>query len=152
MLKSKRKSLIETAIQDNRIPQRSKSSSDLLLQLGNRRFAKLQQRGKTTPAGRFYFSQTQTNPESYDIQGAVVQRGSTEYLLTGGKARVLRRLVGRDYTYTRLGNNYLDATQTSYQVRVTASIKNAFWKSYGRRFMVTHHAFMFDLLMSFNTV
>ena len=147
VFKSDRKSLIETAIQDNRIPQRSKSSSDLLLQLGNRQFAKLQQRGKTTPAGRFYFSQTQTTPESYDIQGTVVQRGSTEYLLTGGKARVLRRLVGHDYTYTRLGKHYFDAKQTSYLVHVPAVIKKAFSKSRGRKFMVPHNAFMSEELM-----
>ena len=55
MLKSKRKHLISSAIADNRRPQRSKSSGDLLLSLdGNKRFTKLQQRGKTTPAGRFF--------------------------------------------------------------------------------------------------
>ena len=78
IFKSKRKHLISSAIADNRRPQRSKSSGDLLLSLdGNKRFTKLQQRGKTTPAGRFFFSQTQTNPDTYDIEGTVVQRGST---------------------------------------------------------------------------
>ena len=84
------------------------------------------------PAGRFYFSQTQTTPGSFDMQGTVIQRGSTEYLLTGGKARVLRRLAGRDYTYTRLGKHYFDAKQTSYLVHVPAVIKKAFSKSRGR--------------------
>ena len=54
MLKSKRKHLVSSAIADNRRPQRSRSSGDLLLPLdGDKRFTKLQQRGKTTPAGRF---------------------------------------------------------------------------------------------------
>ena len=109
MLRAKRKTLIQTAIEGNIVPQRSKSSSDLLLRLGNNKHAKLQQRGKTTPAGRFYFAQTQTTPETYDIQGTVVQRGSTEFLVTNGKARVLRRLVGNEYTYTRLGRQFFNA-------------------------------------------
>ena len=55
MLKSKRKHLISSAMADNRRPQRSRSSGDLLLPLdGDKRFKKLQQRGKTTPAGRFF--------------------------------------------------------------------------------------------------
>ena len=70
------------------------------------KMTKLQQRGKTTPAGRFFFSQTQTTPDTYVIEGAVVQRGSTEYPLTNGKARVLRRLIGNSYTYSRLGKQY----------------------------------------------
>ena len=108
MLKSKRKHLISSAIADNRRPQRSRSSGDLLLPLdGDNMFTKLQQRGKTTPAGRFLFSQTQTTPDTYDIEGTVVQRGSTEYLLTNGRARVLRRLIGNSYTYSRLGNQYV---------------------------------------------
>ena len=104
MLKSKRKHLISSAIADNRRPQRSKSSGDLLLSLdGNKMFTKLQQRGKTTPAGRFLFSQTQTTPDTYDIEGTLVQKWSTEYLLTNGKARALRRLIGNSFSYSRLG-------------------------------------------------
>ena len=76
MLKSKRRSLIEIAIQDDTKPKRSKSSSDLLLPLDNKQYAKLQQRGRTTPADRFYFSQTQTTSETFDIEGTVVQMGS----------------------------------------------------------------------------
>ena len=111
MIKSKRKSLIENANGENQQPQRSKSSSDLLLPLGNRRYAKLQQRGRTTPAGRFYFQHTQTNSQTYDIRGTVIQRDSTVLLITNGKARVLRRLVGDAYSYTKLGNPYFGATK-----------------------------------------
>ena len=96
------------------MPTRSKSSNDLLLQLGNKQYARLQQRGKTTPAGAFYFSKTNTKPHTYDIVGDVIQRGSTEYLLTNGKLRVLRRLSGEDYTYTRLGTQYFSAKKVTY--------------------------------------
>ena len=123
MLKSKRKHLISSAIADNKRPQRSKSSGDLLLSLDDKRFTKLQQRGKTTPAGRFFFSQTQTSPDTYDIEGTVVQRGSTEYLLTNGKARVLRRLIGNSYDYSRLGKQYFQHKKTAYLVHVPAIIK-----------------------------
>ena len=126
MLKSKRKHLISSAIADNKRPQRSKSSGDLLLSLDDKRFTKLQQRGKTTPAGRFFFSQTQTSPDTYDIEGTVVQRGSTEYLLTNGKARVLRRLIGNSYEYSRLGKQYVQHKKTAYLVHVPAVIKKSF--------------------------
>ena len=96
MIKTKRKSEIETAITNNVAPSRSKSSNDLLLRLG-KGYTKLQQRGQTTPAGKFYFAQTNTTPDTYDIVGNVVQRGSTEFLITNGKARVLRRLSGDEY-------------------------------------------------------
>ena len=123
----KRKHLISSAIADNRRPQRSRSSGDLLLQLdGDKRFTKLQQRGKTTPAGRFFFSQTQTTPDTYDIEGTVVQRGSTEYLLTNGKARVLRRLIGNSYTYSRLGKQHSQHKKTTYLVHVPAVNKKGF--------------------------
>ena len=134
--------MIELAIEDNKTPQRSKSSNDLLLPLGNRQYAKLQQRGKTTPAGRFYFAQTKSSPGTFDIQGTLVQRGSTEYLITNGKSRVLRRLAGDKYIYTRLGKLYFDAKKTTYLVHVPAFIKRAFSKSQGRKFMVPHNAFM----------
>ena len=90
---------MSSAIADNRRPQRSKSSGDLLFSLDyDTKFTKLQQRGKTTPAGRFFFGQTQTTPDTYDIEGTVAQRGSAEYLLTNGKPRILRRLTGTSYT------------------------------------------------------
>ena len=95
MLRPKRRDQIRDAIANEVTPTRSKSSDDLLLQLGPKQYAKLQRRGATTPAGQFYFSQTETTPKTVDTQGTVVQRGSTEFLLTNGKARVLRRLVGR---------------------------------------------------------
>ena len=124
MLKLKRKKLMSSAIENNKIPQRSKSSGDLLLPLGiGKRYAKLQKRGKTTPAGRFFFSQTETTPESYDIEGTVVQRASTEYLITNGKARMLRRLIGNSYTYARLGKQYVQHKQTAYLVHVPAITK-----------------------------
>ena len=85
-------------------------------------FTKLQQRGKTTPAGRFFFSQTQTTPDTYDIEGAVVQRGSREYLLTNGKARMLRRLIGISYTDSRLGKQYVQHKKTAYIVHIPAVI------------------------------
>ena len=144
MLKSNRKHLILSAIADNKRPQRSRSSGDLLLPLDDKTFTKLQRRGKTTPAGRFFFSQTQTTPDTYDIEGTVVQRGSTEYLLTNGKARVLRRLIGNSYTYSRLGKQYFQHKKTTYLVHVPAVIKKAFSRSQGRQFMVPHNAFMFE--------
>ena len=104
MIRPKRKTEIETAITNNVAPSRSKSSNDLLLRLG-KGYAKPHARGKTTPAGRFFFAATDTNPETYDIVGNVVQRGSTEFLITNGKARALRRLSGDEYVYTRLGAN-----------------------------------------------
>ena len=74
MLKPKRRRSIETAISNEVAPARSKSH-DLLLKLGGKQYAKLQTRGQTTPAGRFYFSQTKPTPETYDINGTVVQKG-----------------------------------------------------------------------------
>ena len=84
MIRPKRKNEIETAISNNVAPTRSKSSNDLLLRIG-KGYAKLQTRNKTTPAGRFFFAQTNTKPETYDIVGNVVQRGSTEYLITAAR-------------------------------------------------------------------
>ena len=75
-----------------------------------------------------------------------MQRGSTEYLITNGKARVLRRLVGDTYSYTRLGKQYFDSKQTQYLVHVPAVIKKAFSTPESRKFMVPHNAFMFDEL------
>ena len=72
----------------------------------------------------------------------LAQRGSTEYLITNGKARVLRRLSGDDYIYTRLGKQYFTAKNTHYLVHVPAIIKKAHSTSAGRKFMVPHNAFM----------
>ena len=151
MLKQKRKNQIQSAINENTAPTRSKSNNDLLLQLGNKQYVRLQNRGKTTPAGRFYFSQTDSQPQTFDLIGNVIQRGSTEYLLTNGKLRVLRRLSGSDYIYTRLGTQYFSARQATYLVHVPAVIKKAHNNNTGRQFMVPHNAFMTtDLTVSQN--
>ena len=142
MLRPKRRDQIRDAIANEVTPTRSKSSDDLLLQLGQKQYAKLQRRGTTTPAGRFYFSQTETTPTTFDTEGTVAQRGSTEFLLTNGKARVLRRLAGDDYVYTRLGKLYFGAKENQYLVHVPAIIKKAHSSSMGRSFMVPHNAFM----------
>ena len=113
MLKPKRRRSIESAISNEVAPTRSKSH-DLLLRLGGNKYAKLQTRGQTTPAGRFYFSQTNSTPETYDINGTVVQRGSSEYLLLCGKAMLLRRLAsGNAYIYTRLGKTYYSQRESA---------------------------------------
>ena len=78
------------------------------------------------PAGRFFnCSQTRTTSETFDIDGTVVQRGSTGFLLTNGTARVVRRLFGDTYSYTRLGKQFFDAKKTSYLVHVPAVIKTS---------------------------
>ena len=142
MIRSRRRSETETAITNNFAPPRSKSSNDLLLRIG-KGYAKLHARGKTTPAGRFFFAQTNTKPETCDIVGNVVQRGRTEYLITNGKARVLRRLSGDEYVYTRLGKQYFTAnTPTSSSTRPAIIIKKVRSPSVGRKFMVPHNEFM----------
>ena len=103
MIKPSRRDDITNAISNNVLPTRSKSSNNLILRLDGKQYTKLQQRGKTTPAGRFYFTQTNTTESNFNIEGTLVQRGSTDFLVSGGKSRVLRRLVGDDYQYTRLG-------------------------------------------------
>ena len=72
-----------------------------------------------------------------------MQRGSSEYLLLRGKARLLRRLAsGNEYTYTRLGKTYYSQKEVSYLVHVPAVIKKAHSTSKGREFQVPHNAFM----------
>ena len=142
MLRTKRRDQIRDAIANEVTPTRSKSSDDLLLQLGPKQYAKLQRGGTTTPAGQFYVEHTETTPNTFDTLGTVVQRGSTEFLLSNGKARVLRRLAGDDYIYTRLGNVYFGAKENQYLVHVPAIIKKAHSTSTGRSFMVPHNAFM----------
>ena len=63
-------------------------------------------------------------------------------MVSGGKSRVLRRLVGDDYQYTRLGKQYFNAKQIRYLVHVPAIIKKAHSTSQGRKLMVPHNAFM----------
>ena len=56
--------------------------------------------------------------------------------MTNGKVRILRRLIGNSYTYSRLGKQY-------FQHKV---IKQACSQSEGRKCMVPHNAFMFEEL------
>ena len=142
MIKPSRRDKITDAIANNVAPTRSKSSNDLILRLDGKQYTKLQQRGKTTPAGRFYFTQTHTSEGNCDIEGTLVQRGSTDFLISGGRSRVLRRLVGDDYQYTRLGKQYFSTKQICYLVHVPAVIKKAHSASQGRKLMVPHDAFM----------
>ena len=103
MIKPSRRDDITNAISNNVRPQHSKSNNDLILRLNGKHYTKLQQRGNTTPAGRFHFAHTNTTEINFNIEGTLVQRGSTDFLASGGKSRVLRRLVGDYYQYTRLG-------------------------------------------------
>ena len=82
----------------------------------------------------------------------MVQRGSSEYLLLRGKARLLRRLASsNEYVYTRLGKTYYSQKEVSYLVHVPAVIKKAHSNSKGRTFQVPHNAFMdSDLKISVN--
>ena len=134
MLRPKRRDQIRDAIANEVTPTRSTSSDDLLLQLGPKQYAKLQRGGTTTPAGQFYFEHTETTPNTFDTLGTVVQRGSTEFLLSNGKARVLRRLAGDDYVYTRLGKLYFGAKQTQYLINVHDIIKKGALYLYGPLF------------------
>ena len=123
MIKPSRRDDITNAISNNVLPTRSKSSNDLILRLDGKQYTKLQQRGKTTPAGRFYFTQTNTTESNFNIEGTLVQRGSTDFLVSWGKSRVLRRLVGDDYQYTRLGKQFFSTKRIRYLVHVPAVIK-----------------------------
>ena len=93
-----------------------------------------------------FFAKQKRRQKAMTLHGAVVQRASTEYLITNGKARMLRRLIGNSYTYSRLGKQYVQHKPTAYLVHVPAIIKKAFCKSEGRKFMVPHTAFMFGEL------
>ena len=123
MIKPSRRDDITHAISNNVLPTRNKSSNDLILRLDGKQYTKLQQRGKTTPTNRFYFTQTNTTESNFNIEGTLVQRGSTDFLVSGGKSRVLRRLVGDDYQYTRLGKQYFSTKRIRYLVHVPAVIK-----------------------------
>ena len=142
MIKPSRRDDITNAISNNVAPTRSKSSNDLILRLNGKQYTKLQQRGKTTPTSRCYFAHTNTTKSNFNIECTLVQRGSTDFLVSGGKSRVLRRLVGDDYGYTRLGKQYCGTTQIRYLVHVPAVIRKAHSTSQGRILMVPHNAFM----------
>ena len=55
---------------------------------------------------------------------------------------MLRRLVGDDYQYMRLGKQYFSTKQIRYLVHVPAVIRKAHNTSQGRKLMVPHNAFM----------
>ena len=127
-------------------PQRSKSSSDLLLRLGNNKHATLRRRGKTTPTSRFYFAQTQTTPGTYDIQGAVVQKGVDGFSRHQRQGPRVEAIGGQRLHLHASGQTFLRRKKTSYLVHVPAVIKKSFSNSRGREFMVPHNAFMHEAL------
>ena len=57
MLKQNRKTKINTAIENNEEPYRSRNDA-LLLRRGNKSYARLQDSNKLTPAGKYYFERT----------------------------------------------------------------------------------------------
>ena len=143
MLKQHRKNKINTAIENNEVPYRSRKDA-LLLRLGNKSYARLQDGNTLTPAGKHYFERTGKEPPT-QLDGTVVQRGATEVLVRGGKARVLRRFTNGDYVYTALGQKYFERHQTQFLVHVPARIKKRDSNSEGLRFPVPHNAFMGEL-------
>ena len=143
MLKQTRITKINNAIEQNVEPHRSRNDS-LLLRLGEKSFVRLQNGDKLTPAGRHYYQQTNKEPPT-QLDGTLVQRGASEYLVRGGKAKVLRRFQNNDYVYTALGKKYFESHKTTFLVHVPARIKKRDSKSQGLSFMVPHNAFMGDL-------
>ena len=89
MLKQHRITKINDAIERSVEPHRSRNDA-LVLKLGEKSFVRLQNGNKLTPAGRRYFEQTEKEPPT-QLDGTLVQRGTSEYLVRGGKARALRR-------------------------------------------------------------
>ena len=59
MLKQTRITKINTAIEQNVEPHRSRNDS-LVLRLGEKSFVRLQNGNKLTPAGKYYYEQTKT--------------------------------------------------------------------------------------------
>ena len=138
-----RKRKLDEAIGNDTQPHRSKTNN-LLLRLGGRSYATLQTGGSLTPAGDYFFAQSnRAAPDEWD-GGTLQQRGATEYLVKGGKARVLRRLRNGDYTYTALGKQYFRERTTSYLVNVPGLIKKPGSRSRGGERTVPHTAFMGD--------
>ena len=136
MLKPNRRNQINTAIDNNAEPYRSRNDA-LLLRLGNKSYARLQNGNELTPAGRHYFERTGKEPPT-QLDGTVVQRGATEVLVRGGKARVLRRFTNGDYVYTALGRKYFQRHQTQFLVHVPARIKKRDSNSEGPPRPTTH--------------
>ena len=103
-----------------------------------------------TAAGKYYYAKSgQAQPDELD-GGTLQQRGATEYLVRAGKARVLRRFRGGDYTYTPLGKRYFRDSEhtTSYLVNVPGLIKNPGGRSKGGQHTVPHTAFMTRQLLT----
>ena len=82
--------------------------------------------------------------------GTLQQRGATDYLVRAGKARVLRRFQGGEYTYTALGKRYFREHTTSYLVNVPGIIKKPGGRSRGGQRTVPHTAFMTQELLTAN--
>ena len=117
----KRNQLIDTTIEGNVQPHRSKSDS-LLLKLGDKKHARLQTNGRLTRAGEYYYQKTEQRPPDL-TDGKLVQRGNTEYLIRGQSAQVLRRFAQGEYVYTQLGKRYFEHHQTQFLVHVPGIIK-----------------------------
>ena len=91
-LPATRKSKLDIAIDNSTQPHRSKSNN-LLLRLDGKSYATLQgSSGGLTTVGKYYDAKSNQAPHNEFDNGTLQQRGATEYLVTTGKARVLRRL------------------------------------------------------------
>ena len=87
-----RKRNIDTAIDNNTQPYRTRSNN-LLLRLDGKKYATLQgSSGGLTAAGKYYYAKSDKAPPDEFDGGTLQQRGATEYLVRAGKARVLRHL------------------------------------------------------------
>ena len=126
-----RKRKIDAAIDNSTQPYRSKTNN-LLLRLGEKGYATLQdQNGGLTSAGKYYYEKSgKAQPDEFG-GGTLQQRGATEYLVRAGKARVLRRFQGGEYTYTALGKRYFREHTTSYLVNVPGICKQPGGRSKG---------------------
>ena len=140
----KRQRIVNAIEKKNEKPYRSKSDS-LLLKLGDNRHVRLQVNERLTAAGKYYFEHTAQNPPKLTDDGTLVQRGSSEYLVRNGKAKVLRRFQRGEYVYTELGRKYFNNHQSQYLVHVPGVIKKRGSQSRGRELMVPNNAFMGDL-------
>ena len=142
-LNKTRKRKLDEAIGSNAQPHRSKSNN-LLFGLGGKSYATLQAAVGLTAAGEYFYARSnQTPPGEFD-GGTLQQRGATEYLVSNGKAKVLRRLQHGEYTYTTLGKRYFKEHTTSYLVNVPGRIKKPCSRSEGGERTVPHTAFMTD--------
>ena len=133
MLNQHRITNINHAIERIVEPHRSRNDA-LVLKLGEESLVRLQNGDKLTPAGRHYYEQTKKEPPT-QLDGTLVQRGASEYLVRGGKARVLRRFQNNDYVYTALGQKYSERHKTTFLVHVPARIKKRDSSSQGLSFM-----------------